>query len=1168
MGGLFFPGGHSDHENYQCRRRCTVRENVYIWLAAVFLLLTAPAFGQQYLATISGTVTDTSGAVIKGAEVSAVNSSTHFISPATTNDSGVYTIPFLTPGTYSVIVTAPGFQKQEQTSVVLNASAKALVDFKLQPGSVAQNVEVKADLNVLDTGTASLGQVIDSKEVAELPNIGRNPYIDATLTAGTYSDAYMQRSASQYTQPYSGVASQMQVGGLGNYHRLELNGMPNDAPERLSAVTYTNFVPSPEAVQEVNNQTLLYDAQYGHSDGAVVNTIIRTGQNQFHGAVYYILQNEDLNANTWQRNYQGLGRSVDRWQQPGFVVDGPVWLPKIYNGHDRTFFTFAYERIQTNTPNPYTGIVPTDKMRAGDFSEILTANGRQLYNPFSPVDSKGNRSQVFTNNDISAYVNPVAANLVKYFPEPTLPYSAIQTLGYNFVAKDDTNTDHYWSLIARIDHQITPSQKITGLFVRSLRNQRYAKEDWPTPAAPGYSHFRNNTGASLEWVSIFNPTLVLDSRAGFMYHPFSLTYYSANFDLASAGFPSSLVSQLPAKTFPGASFSGGANGYSSMTYAGGGQGQYSEATASSWMEVLSKSLWQHMLKGGIELYALRYNLNTPASSFGNFSYNTQFTQHNYLNSDKTSGDPMADFMLGYASGGSVAWNIAPAYQQMYWGAFVQDDWRVLPKLTLNLGLRWDYEAPMTERHNRMNAGFCATCVNPLQQQVSGLTLNGGLLFTSSNNRQPYSPDLNNWQPRIGVAYQATKDLVFRGGFGMIFLPTFDAPGNQGYSTTTGYIASNNSGQTPANSLSNPYPGGINVPSGSSLGLSTLIGQSISFLDPDKKSPKVYFGSASMELQLPGQTVMEVGYVGNASRGYEVSKGINALPAQYFSLGASALNAKVTNPMAGKIPNNSTLNGATIPYQYLLVPYPEFSGISEYGRNLGTTSFNSLQARLKKRFSHGFSFQANFMWAKEMNQTSYLNDQDDWDHPYRREASTPNRIFNGYFSYAPPTPFKTSRLSRALLGGWQVNGVLRWQNGTLISTPGGVYQLVASPRATHQTMQHFFNTCYIDLNGNRQNCNNDPFPAWQQRPAFTLNTAPIYMNGIRSWVHPLADASLFKKFTIHERLNCELRGEFFNVTNRVNWGFPNTSLTSSSFGVLGATQANDPRIGQVTARINF
>lgn len=1196
-----------------CKLAARAIEPLYrvgILLTIFWLWGASSATAQQYLATISGTVTDSTGAVIPGAQVTAENADTHFKTTTVSNQTGSYVTPFLTPGTYSVTASGKGFRPAQRTGIVLHASDKAIADMQLQVGTETQVVQITADLQILDSGSSSIGQVLDKEEIVNLPNIGRNPFVEATLAAGTYSSNFVTGSSSQYNQPYSGTASQMQIGGLGNEHRLELNGMPDDAPERLSAVTYTDFVPSPEAVQEVNTQTLLVDAQYGHSDGAVINTIIKTGQNDLHGAAYYILQNTDMNANTSQRKQATTTMrtpSTDRWQQPGFVVDGPIFIPKIYNGHDKSFFTVAWEHIQSNLPNPYTGFMPTDAMRAGDFSSLcstfdntgMCSSGLQLYKPTSAIDAKGNRTSYFANNNIASAIDPVAAAIIKYFPEPNTTAGGAS---YNYISADDTIKDRYWSFITRLDHKLTASQTLTGLFFWSKRNQEYPVQGFGISGngigGPGYVHHRNNIGASVDWMYTISSSTVLDSRLGFVYHPFSQTYYGDNFDLTKLGFSGTFAAAVPRETFPGISFSNGTNSYTGAT-AGGGS--YSEATASAWTEVLTKVIRQHSVKVGFEGNDLRYNLastSAAASNIGTFNFSRGFTQKNYSTSDSTSGDPMASFLLGAINSNTVNWYKPVAYDQKYMGFFLHDDWRVNNKLTLNMGIRWDYEAPMTERHNQMNAGFCASCTNPLQASVSGLTLNGGLQFVSSSHRTGYNKQLNNWQPRFGGAYQLTPKAVMRGGFGMIYMPTFDQPGATGFSQSTGYTStSSTSPSTPANSFANPYPSGLVSPTGSTLGLSTALGQGLSPEDVNHRQPRLFFGAFGVEYQLPKSAVIEANYVANASRHMSVSKAINALPSSMFTLGTTELNTLVSNPMAGLISSNGTLNASTIVKSALLIPYPEFGGITMYNRPLGYTSYNALQISARKRFADGFSFQFHYTWSKQMNATGYLNNFDNWDQLFRREASAPNRLWNVIGSYDIPAPFRSSYMSRMLLGGWSFHAVVRSHNGSLIGYPGASGSQVdriagVSLRGggNNRSMTHQFNTCYIDASGTiysggttntKGSCSyGDGTPAWKLRTATTTATtgyaltASTYnsiMPGIRQMVFPVADASLFKKFVLHNKFNFELRGSFYNVANTPNYGTPNTTLTTYGSGGAGRmtwNQGNDPRMGEVTARINF
>lgn len=1133
-----------------------------IWGCALLLLalfLSPALHAQQYLGTITGAVNDNTGAKIPNAKVTVTEAATNSVTETVTNESGVFTIPFMDPGTYTVKVSANGFTSQVMNGIILEASGNKQLDFILAVGSVNESVSVSAQTQMLETGSANLGDTLAAKEVAELPNIGRNPFILSTLSAGIYTDAFAQRKASQFTQPYSGVAVQLSTNGIGGHDKITIDGIPDDPPERQSGANYTGFVPSPEAVQEVKTQTALYDAQYGHSAGTVLNTVLKTGTNQIHGSAYYVFQNTYLNANTAERARQKLNRANDQWNQPGFVLDGPVYIPKVYNGRDKTFFTVAYERIQNNSPQQNSGRVPTDAERSGDFSALQSVLGITIYDPLT-YDSSNNRTAFAGNIIPASRINPVAKNLLNFIPKANATGTSSGLMN-NWVADSNTTTkDHYYSFTTRIDHNIGTKDRISGTYLQARRKQEYAIQGYPNAVgSPGYIHNRDNTGGSGDWVHVFSPTLVLDSRIGVIYHPFGLQYYGHNYDLGSLGFSSTLTSSVPVPTFPGASFS---DSYAGLSV---GNGQFSESTIGSYSELLSKTFGAHNLRVGFEFQVLRYNLNNPTSNLGTFSFNRGFTQKNTVNGDSTSGDPVASFLLGYPSSATESTNVSNAYQQVYYAGFVQDDWRLTPKLTLNYGLRWDYESPMSERNNQQNAGFCFTCASPLQ--ATGLNLTGGLLFTNSSHRNPYKQDFDNWQPRVGVAYQLTPKVVMRAGFGKIYFQTTDFGQTNGFSTTTSYVSSLDS-KTPANSLTNPYPNGFNAPSGRSQGLATLAGSSISFTDVNHIVPHVYQTSANVQTQLPGDWILEIGYVGTFGRDIEVGKNINALPAKYFSLGTTYLQTKVANPMYGVLPSTSSLGASTIQNQYLLVPYPQFGSITENNISKGTVGYNAMQNRLTKKLGHGLTVHANFTWAKIMNKTVYVNSQD--DNLTRFEDAQPNKLFSFAATYQIPTPFESNSIARQIFGGWQVNDVLRMQNGALLNNPSGAIAL-RSAKLAHQTYDRMFNTCYLDTSGNRKNCaSSTEQPAYQQMATFALSnvSSSTTMNGVRNMVSPIMDLSMFKKITLHERYNFEIRGEFFNVFNTVNFGGPTVSLTSTANAYVNRTQANDPRIGQLTARINF
>jgi hypothetical protein len=1204
-------------EVLMCKIRIISKSVCFGILLLLGLVAALPIRAQQYLGTLSGDVSDLSGAKVTGADVTATDLTTKFVTKAVTNGSGGYSIPFLTPGTYSLTIAAQGFRSETRTGIVLTAGANQQTDFSLQVGNQSEQVVVTADTELLDTGSANLGTTLGTKEVTDLPNVGRNPFVLSTLAAGVTTGAYMQSKSSGFTNPFSGTAVQIISNGSSGHNRLTLDGIPDDPAERLSGASYTGFVPSPEAVQEVKTQTALYDAQYGHGNGTVLNTVLRTGSNQYHGSAYFVFRNTYLDANTYERvptqnaAVNPTHRVNDQWSQPGFVIDGPVSIPHVYNGHDKTFFMAAYERIQLHQPVPFSGLVPTTAQVGGDFSSLCSnfvsgvcapGAGVQIYDPLT-ADASGNRTP-FPNNQIpAARINAAGAALASYYPAP----NTSQGPNVNYISSDTSSPNKYYSFVTRVDHSFSDRNKLNATFFKAVLNQIQPHEGFPKLAGPtgvGYTVYRNNTGGSLDDVIVLSPTLVVDARVGLIYHPFGLIYPGNTFNLSTINMSGT---GLPYQSFPGVfacdacTTIGGASGTSpgtSSQYAGlaaGSSGQISADTLGSASVLVSKTLQKHSLRVGFDWNVTRYNVQNPQSGLGTFLFNRQFTQKNSLSTtvggDASSGNPFASLLLGYPSttsstSGAYSNQVAYALQQLYYAVYVQDDWRVSRKLTVNAGLRWDYESPFSERYNRQNTGFCLTCQNPLQGSVAGLTLNGGLQFASSSNRYPYPKDFNNIQPRFGVEYQLSSNMVLRGGFGVVYFNTLESPLGQGYSSSTSYVATTDNTH-PAISLSNPFPNGANLPTGSSLGLATQVGQPITFPDPNHTQPKIMQYSVSIQTQLPANMVLQVAYVGNKASQLEINKSINVLPTQYFnqgSAGVTYLNTNVTNPMAGFLPG-SGLNAAKLPQYQLLVPYPEFLNVTDNYASTGSSLYNALQTTVTKRMGHGLSVQGNFTWSKIMDQNIYLNSQASLTSPYRYQDPNPNLVANVVGMYQLPSLANKPAYERMTLGGWQINGVLRAQNGNLVANPGSVgsntsnggsqygngttYTRLSTAHLGNATYGRYFNTCYLDVGGTPHGCDaSSPTPAFQQNLAFTLNTLGPYMNDVRQRVHPLVDLSLFKQFKLREALNFEIRGEFFNVLNTPNFGGPGTSPGSANYGVVTLTQANDPRLTQLTARINF
>jgi len=1147
---------------------------VRIGLAAVLLAL--PLAAQEYRATITGTVVDPSGAAVPNVQVDARNLETSVVTSARSNEAGVYTIPFLLPGTYDLMASAGGFKQAVRKGIELHAGDKVQSDLKLEVGVATETVTVAAESEQLRTATASMGQTVNNTEVRDLPNMGRNTYMMADLATGMYTALATTSQSTAAGRPYDGASAQMSSEGIGSQYQIMLNGIPNAPEERASAAIYVGFVPSPDSVEEVTVQTHMYDAQYGHSSGTVVNAVLKGGTNTLHGSLYEFFRNDKLNANSFAGNAARNPRGVMRWNQPGFVIDGPVRIPKVYNGTDKTFFMLNMEWIRNASPLPYTASYPTQAERNGDFSSLVNANGQAItiYDPSSYTLTNGQYlRQPFAGNVIpKSLINPIGQALINSYPLPNIPGT---TGGFNnYVVSPNSQQDKYHSVSSRVDHQINEKNRLSMMGFSNVRHQLFPTYGWADPASsPGYLHFRNNHGGSIDWTNTLSSTTVLDVKYGFIFHPFQVGLYADNYDITKLGFSKAVVSQLPHLNYPGITVSGFTGTIGNAGTGTPTTSQYTTTFDHSLSATLSKTHGRHSIKFGGELYIMKANNNTPVSNLNTFAFSAGWTQQNAQTGSSTAGISWASLLLGWpqsSSGGGYSVTIASAFQQIYEGFFIQDDFRVTNRLTLNLGLRWEYESPMSERYNRQNAGFDFNSTNPLQSQVTGITLKGGLLFTDNNNRFPFTKDLNNWGPRVGASYRLGENTVLRGGFGTNYSVTFQTGGNTGYSANTSMITTNDSGLTPTNGLSNPFPTGIIQPTGSSLGLSTALGQGFTFADPDRTIPKIYNYSLALQHQFKGQTLVEVAFAGNYASQLSVSKAINFLPRSFYALpgypipvSSTTLLAQVTNPMAGKIPGSS-LNNATIAYQSLQVPYPEFGGITESTNPIGKSLYNSLQISVEKRFHSGLQGRLSYTWDKIMQQTGYLNDQDDWSMLARVQAGEPTKVLTVSMSYVLPIFSHGSGFLHNVLGGWEANGILRYLNGSLVSAPGGVYSTGLNPKLDNRTYQQWFNTCTLSTTGARQNCIDANQPvAFVQTPPYTLRSLSTVLPGVRTEVPTTVDFSIFKNFQIHERAKMQFRANAYNLANTPIFGGPNTTT-----GVIGIGQVNDPRIVELALKLNF
>jgi carboxypeptidase family protein/TonB-dependent receptor-like protein len=1134
-------------------------------LALALIWFCAVAGAQENRATIVGTVTDPQGNALPNATIKATNTETNTTSATTSNETGIYTLPFLPVGRYQITISANGLKTVVRNGVELRVGDRIQLNFSMEVGAVTETVTVTSQAPLLESATASRGQVIDEAKVRDLPLLGRNPFLLAALSSGVQITP-TQGSISFRPFDNGGMDAISIGGGRQRSNEFLIDGAPNTGTEN-GGVGALSFVPSPDAVQEFRVQSNTYDAQFGRTGGGTVNVSLRSGTNSLHGSLYHYFRNDILNANSFQNNAANVKRTAFRWNQPGLVIDGPIRIPKIYNGRDKSFFMFSWEKIISSIPAPVTRTVPTLDQRNGDFSKTLQSNGQPItiYDPLTTtcVGNTCTRT-AFPNNQIPANrIDPVAKKLLEYIP---LPNQAGNTQGFfNFFNSPNARTDEYDQFTTRIDHNLSERHKLSGRWLRNNRHELRGLAGYRREASPFFAHSRKNLGFGADLTSSLSPTLVSNFKVNFIRHEFTIEQYGDFFDITQLGFSGALGDQLARQFFPGVTMTD----YDNMGGIGFGNGsRFTYSDASSFSETLNKTTGSHALKFGGEVRVLRDNYDSPTSSFGTFAFNKSFTQRNPLAGDAASGNAFASLLLGYPASASVPINPSFAYQHMYYGFFFQDDWRVSRRLTLNLGLRWDYESPTSERFNQLNAGFDKNATNPFQ--VPGLPLKGGLLFVDENDRLPFKRDLNNFGPRFGVAYQINDKTVFRGGYGVSYLPAFDPGQSNGFAVSTNFVASTDNGLTPANTLRNPYPAGILTPVGASQGLQTLLGQTFTFYDTDVRIPYVHQFSAGFQREIPWGMVVDVSYIGSQTRKLITSQNINEVSAADLARGAAFLNEQVANPFAGKLPGTA-LNADKVTRLQLLRPFPQFLGLTEDRRTIGRAWYNSLQVRVEKRLSQGFHYLVSYTFSKNMEAVGYLNAQD----PIGSLASVvtgddaPHRMMISG-GYDLPLFKNSNTWLRNIAGGWKVNGIATLQSGLPIGTPGGVF-LIGDPRLPEgqQSRARWFNTCTLTATGARQNCASaSETPVFQVQPAFTLRSHSTRFSDIRTSRPVQIDLSLFKTFTLKEGVALQFRAEAFNFTNTPWFGGPNTTAGSSAFGVVTPSQVNDQRNVQLALKLIF
>ena len=1143
-----------------------------VFLLTVFLIgLRAGMFAQQQAASLTGIIVDSSGAAVPEATVSISDRARAIKLATSSNERGEYVFPQISPGdSYEVSVSKTGFKETIQRGVALQVAQSAKIDFTIDVGNVAETVTVNSDPPQLDTQTSSMGQVIAGQTVESLPLNGRSTFRLIALTPGV---TFSQSAYGQFGDVAVNTTWDTNFtinGGRAQANEILIDGVP-------SSVGFFNQIttlPTVDDTQEFKVESNNLSAEYGRYAGGAINVTTKSGTNGIHGDVYEFLRNSFFDANDWFNKRAGNPRAPFRMNQFGGTVGGPLVLPHIYNGKDRTFFFFSYQGTRRTKGATFIGTVPTAAQRSGDFSGIAAP----IFNPYTTNPTTKART-VFPGNVIPAsLLDPVAVKMAAYYPLPnTGPIGATTN---NFLSNEPVRlSQDVYSL--RIDQNVTQKYHVNGRYAYS-RTPLTQPDYFHNPAtsgtgAVGTTNFVNQS-FSLNNLYQFSPTLLLNVNYGFARWFQARQTRSYGFDNSQLGFPDSLVSAITIPMFPAVNITG-YTGLANQSYLINGNDSHAILIN------LKKILSRQTLSIGVDGRLHRINFFNVNNSAGTYSFANAQTQ-GPVATNATGGNAFASFMLGFGNSGNIPIGSGVAMQNFYGAVYVQDDLRLTNNLTLNLGIRYDGESPYTDRNNQLNY-FDPDLANPAAN-ASFPNLKGGLVFanTGATPRTVYTRQHNNVAPRVGFAYSPDSMTSVRGGFGLSYAPLEVANNAVGFSPSLGFASSTSwntsvdGGFTPTNLLRNPFPQGFVPPTGSSLGAGTQLGQSITIWNHNPQTPYSMQWNFDVQRQFPHSMLFDLGY--SASRGVHLTStfDLNTLNPQYLSLGTS-LTTQVANPFQPYV-SIGTLSNATVARRQLLLPFPQFLSVQEVNNPYGSSTYHSLQTKLVKRMSGGVSILASYTWSKLISNVNAQNApigttdntgvQNYYNLSGERSVSeldqTHNLIVNGVFEL----PFGKGKsfvrnagaLTNSFIGGWKLTGILTEQSGfpLTLSAAGtgagtrpnlvpGVDPRISTSRTNQERVLAYFNTS-----------------AFVTPPAYTFGTVGRTYSGIRGPGVQNLDASI-QKDTSFEGLRAELRLEMFNVTNTPHFAMPDMARQDAAFGTITSVLPSPPqRQMQVALKLSF
>ncbi len=1174
--------------------------NQALCLLVCLLATSVAAVSQDFRATLRGQVSDPSGSVIPNAVVRITNNATNEVKEVQTNSSGNYAAPYLNPGEYTVQITANGFETVKRTNVVLRVAQTLDLPIRLSVGQMSQEVTVTTEQNTVETANADRGLVFDPVKTQQYPLNGRQEYMLLSLTPGViFTQEQFGASGFSGTRAWDANNSYKINGGRPGTSIFLLNGAPiNDYGGTWE------ISPNIESVQEFKVMTNVYDAQYGRMAGGVVNTTIKSGSNDWHGDVFDYFRNSVFDANTIQNNAIGRGRGRHNQHQFGGVAGGPI-------RKNKDFIFGSFEGWREVVPFPtVSNTVPLFLRSGQDFGQY------KIYDPMTThACTTGCQGSAYIRDPFPGNVIPanrlsaIGQKILSYYPSPnSLDPNA---LTQNYVAAGNEGRYQYNQPMGRWDHVFSDNDKFYAL-VGFFHGTEYRNSTgFPAPAGSGDINSARTTQVYVaDWTHVVSPTTVLDIRGSFdRYTQLFPRHTDFNFTASQLG-----ISQNISAPTAGGNLAPVVN-LSSYTQLFGLYNSDSINFSTYNQYDLSPSLTlirgKHTIHTGFEFIYTMLGQNAAGANSGQLNFDQSWTQQlSDKNQGQFDGSSVADLLLGYPSSSNTRVDTNASFYRTrpYYAGYVQDIWKATDKLTVNAGLRYDVQVPWKERYNQLNSGFDFNSVNPYSGQIIAnwkalaaqyntahpndpnggypappAQILGGVQFAGKNNRpeRAYATDWTNVQPRLGFAWQIGSRTVLRWGGGLYYQQPAQENTTLGFQQPTPYVAtldglhpSAGFNTTGPYSLNQPFPNGIVPVPGSSLGLATNVGNTVSFDDYNYRIPRTWEYSFGIQQGLPWGMIADLAYTGNYSLFEPITYNEGYLPYNTFLQGQANptfLNRTVPNPFYGILPNNSSLGASQqIAANKLLNAYPEFNGgVTNNLVQAGYYRYDAFSLQLEKRLSS--QSKGNFTWVLSYTFSKAFeanHRQDNWNinSPVLHELDYQDKPQTIAFSGVWDLPFGNGRTYASAVHNRIVNGLISNWTFDWIFTYGSGYPVTWPDLVLNTNVPGCGSWSVANQNSTQWFNNNKA--CYSTRAPYTFHTNPDRFPNIRNPAEPQVNLALEKSIRISERYRFTLRGETFNVANTVIRPGPDTTFSDANFGQLPLTQQNFPRLIQLAAKFYF